>query len=219
MRSSSDGSWCSASEISVSSASVTPRQADSTTALRVAGSPSTIRATRSMQAASATLDPPNLWTFQASTVNWLPCGRPRRHADQSRLGDGSSRVRADGRLLVLTKSLYLLAARQANYGAMNGFDSPALHAAILAAGAATRFGSPKQLVRLAGTPVLHQAIANASLVAGHSVTVVLGAHAREIGPALRQSAVSDGREPRLGGRARELDPGRSAFGARRARKD
>jgi len=73
---------------------------------------------------------------------------------------------------------------------MNGFDSPALHAAILAAGAATRFGSPKQLVRLAGTPVLHQAIANASLVAGHSVTVVLGAHAREIGPALRQSAVS-----------------------------
>jgi molybdenum cofactor cytidylyltransferase len=73
---------------------------------------------------------------------------------------------------------------------MNGPDSPALHAAILAAGAASRFGSPKQLVRLAGTPVLHQAIANASLVAGHSVTVVLGAHAREIGPALRQSAVS-----------------------------
>jgi molybdenum cofactor cytidylyltransferase len=73
---------------------------------------------------------------------------------------------------------------------MNGSDSPALHAAILAAGAATRFGSPKQLVRLAGSPVLHQAIANASLVAGHSVTVVLGAHAREIGPALRQSAVS-----------------------------
>jgi molybdenum cofactor cytidylyltransferase len=73
---------------------------------------------------------------------------------------------------------------------MNGLDSPALHAAVLAAGAATRFGSPKQLVRLAGTPVLHQAIANASLVAGHSVTVVLGAHAREIGPALRQSAVS-----------------------------
>jgi molybdenum cofactor cytidylyltransferase len=73
---------------------------------------------------------------------------------------------------------------------MNGLDSPALHAAVLAAGAATRFGSPKQLVRLAGTPVLHQAIANASLVAGHSVTVVIGAHAREIGPALRQSAVS-----------------------------
>lgn len=73
---------------------------------------------------------------------------------------------------------------------MNGFDSPGLHAAILAAGPSTRFGSPKQLVRLAGSPVLHQAIANAALVAGHSVTVVLGAHAREIGPALRQSAVS-----------------------------
>jgi molybdenum cofactor cytidylyltransferase len=67
---------------------------------------------------------------------------------------------------------------------------PSVHAAILAAGPSTRFGSPKQLVRLAGTPVLHQAIANAGLVAGHSVTVVLGAHARDIGPALRQSAVA-----------------------------
>jgi molybdenum cofactor cytidylyltransferase len=67
---------------------------------------------------------------------------------------------------------------------------PGVHAAVLAAGPSTRFGSPKQLVRLAGAPVLHQAITNAALVAGQSVTVVLGAHARDIGPALRQSAVS-----------------------------
>jgi molybdenum cofactor cytidylyltransferase len=67
---------------------------------------------------------------------------------------------------------------------------PGVHAAILAAGPSTRFGSPKQLVRLAGTPVLHKAIANAALVAGHSVTVVLGAHARDIAPALRQSAAA-----------------------------
>ena len=67
---------------------------------------------------------------------------------------------------------------------------PGVHAAILAAGASTRFGSPKQLVRLAGTPVLHQAIMNAGLVAGHSVSVVVGAHARDIGSALRQSAVT-----------------------------
>ena len=65
-----------------------------------------------------------------------------------------------------------------------------LHAAILAAGASTRFGSPKQLVRLAGTPVLHQAVANAAFVAGQSITVVLGAGARDIAPALRQSAAS-----------------------------
>ena len=65
-----------------------------------------------------------------------------------------------------------------------------LHAAILAAGPSTRFGSPKQLVRIAGTPVLHQAIANAAFVAGRSVTVVIGANAREIAPALRQSAAS-----------------------------
>jgi molybdenum cofactor cytidylyltransferase len=73
---------------------------------------------------------------------------------------------------------------------MSDSDYPGVHAVILAAGPSTRFGSPKQLVRLAGAPVLHQAIANAALVAGHSVTVVLGAHARDIGPALRQSAVA-----------------------------
>ena len=73
---------------------------------------------------------------------------------------------------------------------MDDPGSPSLHAVILAAGASTRFGSPKQLVRLAGEPVLHRAIANAAFVAGHSVTVVLGAHVQEIAPALRQSAAS-----------------------------
>jgi CTP:molybdopterin cytidylyltransferase MocA len=73
---------------------------------------------------------------------------------------------------------------------MSDLSSPGLHAAILAAGPSTRFGSPKQLVRLAGTPILHQAIANAALVAGQSVTVILGAHAQELTPLLRQSAVS-----------------------------
>jgi molybdenum cofactor cytidylyltransferase len=68
--------------------------------------------------------------------------------------------------------------------------SLALHAAVLAAGPSTRFGSPKQLVRLGGSPVLHQAAATAACVAGASVTVVLGAHAAEIAPALRQSAAS-----------------------------
>jgi molybdenum cofactor cytidylyltransferase len=65
-----------------------------------------------------------------------------------------------------------------------------LHVAILAAGASTRFGAPKQLVRIAGSPVLHELISSAAFVAGRSVTVVLGAHAREIAPALRQSAAS-----------------------------
>src|SRR5512137_1457981 len=65
-----------------------------------------------------------------------------------------------------------------------------LHAAILAAGAGTRFGAPKQLVRLRGESVLHELVASAGAVAGQSVTVVLGAHAREIAPALRQRAVS-----------------------------
>jgi len=73
---------------------------------------------------------------------------------------------------------------------MQDSASSGLHAAILAAGPSTRFGSPKQLVRIGGTPVLHRAVANATFLAGHSVTVVLGAHAREIAPALRQTAAS-----------------------------
>jgi molybdenum cofactor cytidylyltransferase len=73
---------------------------------------------------------------------------------------------------------------------MDETGSTGLHATILAAGASRRFGSPKLLVRLGGAPVLHQAVAAAASVAGHSVTVVLGAHAREIAPALRQSAAS-----------------------------
>ena len=73
---------------------------------------------------------------------------------------------------------------------MSDQGTPGLHAVILAAGPSSRFGSPKQLVRLAGAPVLHQAIANAAFVAGQSLTVVLGANAREIASALRQSAAS-----------------------------
>lgn len=73
---------------------------------------------------------------------------------------------------------------------MDDAESLGLHAAILAAGPSTRFGSPKQLARLGGALVLHRAVANAAGVAGHSVSVVLGAHAREVAPALRLSSAS-----------------------------
>jgi len=68
-----------------------------------------------------------------------------------------------------------------------GDDTPTLHAIVLAAGASTRFGSPKQLVRVDGRPLLHAAVSRAVEVAGHSVTVVLGAHAAELAPLLRHS--------------------------------
>ena len=56
------GSWRSAAATSSSRPSVTPLHADKTTASGPAGSPSMMSATRRMQAASATLDPPNLNT-------------------------------------------------------------------------------------------------------------------------------------------------------------
>ena len=66
-----------------------------------------------------------------------------------------------------------------------------LHAAILAAGPRTRLEGIKPLVRLRGEPVLHELAANAAFVAGQSVTVVIGAHAKEIAPNLIGEDPSD----------------------------
>jgi molybdenum cofactor cytidylyltransferase len=67
---------------------------------------------------------------------------------------------------------------------------PALHALVLAAGESRRFGSPKQLVRLQGRPLLHLAVSRATEVAGQAVTVVLGAHAAQLAPLLRHSTAT-----------------------------
>jgi molybdenum cofactor cytidylyltransferase len=69
-------------------------------------------------------------------------------------------------------------------------SDPGLHVIVLAAGAATRFGSPKQLARLNGRPLLHLAVARAVEIAGQSVTVVLGANAAELAPLLRHTGAS-----------------------------
>jgi len=65
-----------------------------------------------------------------------------------------------------------------------------LHAIVLAAGASTRLGQPKQLVKLASRPVLHTVVSNAVAVAGNAVTVVLGAHAQELTRLLAHSPAS-----------------------------
>jgi len=69
-------------------------------------------------------------------------------------------------------------------------DAPSLHAIVLAAGSSSRFGSPKQLVRVDGRPLLHAAVSRAVEVAGHAVSVVLGSHAADLAPLLRHSAAS-----------------------------
>ena len=65
-----------------------------------------------------------------------------------------------------------------------------LHVLVLAAGAGSRFGSAKQLVRVGGQPLLHRAVSQATQVAGGAVTVVLGAHAQELAPLLKHSPAS-----------------------------
>lgn len=69
-------------------------------------------------------------------------------------------------------------------------SDPVPHVLVLAAGAARRFGSPKQLARLGGESLLQRAVTRATEVAGHCVTVVLGAHAADIAPLLRNSPAS-----------------------------
>jgi len=62
-----------------------------------------------------------------------------------------------------------------------------LYAIVLAAGASTRFGSAKQLVRLAGRPLLDTVVTRASEVTGNALIVVLGSGAAQLAPLLKHS--------------------------------
>lgn len=64
------------------------------------------------------------------------------------------------------------------------------HVIVLAAGASTRLGQPKQLAKIAGQPALHRVVASATSLAGHAVTVVLGAHAADLSRLLAHSPAS-----------------------------
>jgi molybdenum cofactor cytidylyltransferase len=61
---------------------------------------------------------------------------------------------------------------------------------VLAAGAASRFGSPKQLARISGRPLLHNTVSNAVEITGAATMVVLGAYAAELAPLLGHTPAS-----------------------------
>ena len=63
---------------------------------------------------------------------------------------------------------------------MSKAPAPALSAIVLAAGAATRFGTPKQLTLLDGKPLIHHAIERALEAADAVTLVVLGSAAAKI---------------------------------------
>ncbi len=65
-----------------------------------------------------------------------------------------------------------------------------LHAIVLAAGASTRFGSPKQLARVNGQPLLQRVLGLAAEQFGPAVILVLGAHAAEISATLPPGSAS-----------------------------
>lgn len=64
------------------------------------------------------------------------------------------------------------------------------HVIILAAGASTRLGQPKQLVKLGGRPILHRVISAAAQVVGQDLTVVVGAHAKDMTYFLSRTSAS-----------------------------
>ena len=63
-----------------------------------------------------------------------------------------------------------------------------VHALVLAAGASTRFGSPKQIARLGGATLLQRAINAATEAVGPAIHVILGAHATPIAEMLDLNA-------------------------------
>jgi CTP:molybdopterin cytidylyltransferase MocA len=74
---------------------------------------------------------------------------------------------------------------------MHDSEPGGLHVAILAAGPGERFGSSKALARIdRGRPVLGQVLSRAVGVGGHSTSVILGAHARDVADAMRESGAS-----------------------------
>ncbi|HEX4267918.1 MAG TPA: nucleotidyltransferase family protein [Steroidobacteraceae bacterium] len=66
-------------------------------------------------------------------------------------------------------------------------DTGSLHAIVLAAGASTRFGSAKQLVRIGDRPLLSLIAGRTAEVVGHALLIVLGARAAELAPLLKHS--------------------------------
>jgi len=65
-----------------------------------------------------------------------------------------------------------------------------VHVLVLAAGASTRLGQPKQLVQINGRPALHIALSNAVALAGNAVTVIVGANAGALTYLLSHSPAS-----------------------------
>src|SRR6185295_20346069 len=71
------------------------------------------------------------------------------------------------------------------HGPATGRRRPFLSALVLAAGGSTRMGRPKQLLPLAGRPMLQHALDNAAASGLDEIVLVLGHAAKDIRAGLR----------------------------------
>lgn len=81
------------------------------------------------------------------------------------------------------------ATQNGEQGIDRGSSALRFGAVILAAGASTRMGTPKQLLEFEGRPLLVRAVEAALASPAWPVVVVLGAHAEKIRPALARLPV------------------------------
>ena len=96
---------------------------------------------------------------------------------------------------------------------MSRASPPRVGAVVLAAGASTRLGTPKQLLVHAGEPLVRRAAAAALAAGAASVVVVLGAHADAVAVALAGLPVTLHRHGRWSdGMASSLAAGIAALG-------
>jgi hypothetical protein len=110
-------------------------------------------------------------------------GAPRRLAEPAQGGRGLRAARPrDGRGPAAHRPLPgRQLARLAGRARVDPRGGPVTGAVVLAAGAATRFGSPKQLARLDGRPLLQHALdATLAVPAIDRTVLVLGAHAESV---------------------------------------
>ena len=129
---------------------------------------------------------PDMRRLLHAPVGWISAADTSRGGRPQHPGRNARRPRRPGRP---SAPGALGADPRLSHGARSRTAAPRFGAVILAAGASTRMGSPKQLLDVGGRPLVARAAEAALASCAWPVVVVLGAHADRIRPALARLPV------------------------------